>query len=134
MTKQKAESIVNEISCALGCPRPKLIWSPRTTRGRGYHRWIKIGPRCWRGTINSLIHEFAHHLHYHRNFQLRHRDRDEKSHGHAFYVALWDVVNAAQNLGYEYNWLTEYKSIRRTRIIHGRPSMPTSAAAAGSGP
>src|SRR5262252_3028895 len=101
---------------------PKLYWTGRVTKGRAHYdraygmlrgTWIKIGPRCWRGTETSFVHEFAHVVHYHRRPGAR-------GHGLDFYQALVAVAHAYYDGDPKrYAWQTEYRSIVRRAIRDG---------------
>src|SRR5207244_1356778 len=85
---------------------------------------IAVGPKCWRGATNSLLHEFAHILDISRQrkaiesagYQMPHM---VVGHGKSFVKALFDTV------GYyfksdqtRYGWLSEYRSIAKYALQH----------------
>lgn len=85
----------------------QLDWS-RTKRGHYTYNWarggvIKLGPNCWTGLKQALVHEFAHHLHWEK--------RHEINHGRAFKRALMQVAKFAYASPGDYCWEHEYKTV-----------------------
>lgn len=72
-----------------------LRWMDRTRRGHAYYKQglVSIGPNCWRGTTDSLLHEFSHILCWRLGQQRRMRQHN--------------TANPRQ-----YGWHTEYANIR----------------------
>lgn len=105
--EQKIKSVLDGLADRFQVSRPKLCYSAITRRGRYYYRGerILIGPRCWRGIEQSLVHEFAHHLATKRHGDCGHNAR--------FIAALFDTAAAHFVDPTKYLWRTEYKSIQR---------------------
>lgn len=112
LTEQEAREALDILQKWFETPRFNLQWSARTKRGRAYYRRgvIKVGPQCWRGTTDSLLHEFAHLLAFHYAFR-RGCPLDGRGHGRTFHHALHQVVGAWYGDGSKYGWATEYKNV-----------------------
>lgn len=82
---------------------PVLKWT-RTSTGicDVYTSVLYIGPYCWRGVIDSLLHEFAHFY----NFDLYRLH----THNPTYWECLDKVVTYWYRNPRNYNWRTEYKS------------------------
>lgn len=91
-------------------PAPSLNWSNRETRGSAdyYDYSIKVGPKCWKGIITTLVHEFAHFLSYQRLNCIC----SPRPHNRQFVDALWDVAAAWYGDPAHYDWEREYPSVR----------------------
>jgi len=117
MDKAKAEAWIAALAKDLKAFPPRLDWNPREKNGCYSFGTIHVGPRTWRG-LDCLLHEFAHHI------ARRVPTPDEKMygrgrrhHGPVFYACLLQVVDAAERLfGHEYDWLTEYRTLRKRRL------------------
>ena len=97
------------LSAEFGIPVPRLIWSERVRNGRA--SWkdnaIQCGHLAWRGPVNSMLHEFAHILHF-----RRHGKPGNRHHGAQFVQALWDTAQAWLGDATKYDWSTEYVSVK----------------------
>ena len=105
MTQVRAVEIAWKVCNHLGCRRPFVQFRSRGCSATGRPGSITVGPAS---SVDTVLHEVAHHL-------------STGAHGESFYQALLRVVAAAEKtFGHEYDWLGEYSSIRRRRII-GKP-------------
>lgn len=108
LTKQEAEDMLDILSSYFAIPRPKLIWRENVRNGRA--SWkdnaIMCGHLAWRGPVNSMLHEFAHILHFRRH------GAPKKHHGAQFVQALWDTAQAWLGDATRYDWSTEYVSVK----------------------
>ena len=105
MTQSRAVEIAWKVCNHLGHRRPFVQFRSRGDSAKGRPGRITIGPAS---SVDTVLHEVAHHL-------------STGAHGESFYQALLRVVAAAEKtFGHEYDWLGEYSSIRRRRII-GKP-------------
>lgn len=121
MTHAEAREALDILSKWFEVPRVDLVWSTRTTRGRAayFGNTVKIGPRCWRGTTDSLLHEFSHLLAV--RF-ARKRGLDGRGHGEEFRHRLHEVAAAWYGDPSRYGWRTEYANVREG-IYKPEPSM-----------
>jgi hypothetical protein len=129
MTREDAEQMVWFLCWRAGVKRPSVIaWTNRVVRGRYQYPSKKhprgrlvIGQKAWRGPVDCLIHEVAHHVAAMRAPKLSPREKAMKvalgrrrggggreHHGPAFSLALEDVVRAWGS----YTWATEYPTVR----------------------
>lgn len=118
MTKEQAQDWIRTLSIALKCSAPRLNWNPKEKNGHYSWGTIHVGPRTWRG-LHCLLHEFAHHTTRYSPATAEQKmyGRGRRHHGENFYQALLEVVDAAERLfGHEYDWLTEYKTLRQRRL------------------
>ncbi len=121
LTQQQAEEGLAKLALNFGIPKPRLSWTNQAKNGRAWniHNRIALGPRCWRGTTNSLLHEFAHILSWQRQRQaLRAAGFATPNvvfgHGRHFIDTLIDVVEFwFQGDLSKYGWFSEYRSIAR---------------------
>src|SRR5258708_5287487 len=116
LTEQQVELILAELAHYFGIPKPKLSWSNRATVGRAWmlHNKIALGPKCWRGATNSLLHEFAHILQGRRLFAGKQMHNGSIGHGQDFITALFDTVEYYfKGDQTRYGWLSEYRSIAK---------------------
>jgi hypothetical protein len=102
----EAEMILTSLAEEFRLAVPELVWSNRNRRGKYQRRPHRIitGPRAWRGTVSSLLHEFAHALAWRRSPGCR-------SHGKEFKEALHDTVAFWYGDATKYPWDTEYRSV-----------------------
>jgi len=120
MTKEDAQAMLDLLCGAFNIPQirqPLLRWHRGVVRGtyRASFTWrkglltkrITLGPRCWRGVENSMLHEFAHFLEYYR-----HPVSGKSHHGPAFIEELRNVTEAWHNGdSSRYDWSTEYRRV-----------------------
>ena len=108
--KHEAEELLQILASHFGIPTPNLSWTFRSKRGwANYRKWnISSGPLAWRGTTNSLLHEFAHLLNHKRNPA----EADRRPHGKAFIATLYEVIEAWHGNASQYSWGTEYVTVR----------------------
>ena len=123
MNEQQAQVIIETLCCWFEVRQPKLSWSNRAKRGR-YRlsgKLIICGPRCWRGPLNSLLHEFAHYLVDARsgfrrtrvtNYFSKKLCRNDEHHGPTFHRALTDTAEAWFGDASRYEWGNEYRSLQ----------------------
>jgi len=112
MNKKQAEEIVSLLSAEFQiCPRVK--YSKRATRGHYFpsSNTILIGPRCWRSTETTIIHEFAHALCDAQHGRIK-AGRKTVWHGPAFARCLLDTISAWYGNNSTYPWNSEYKSLQ----------------------
>lgn len=109
LTGQEARDLLEILATEFNVPVPALRWSFRSKKGLAYlQEWtISCGPLTWRGVTNSLLHEFAHLLYYHRNPILA----QMRPHGKGFIETLHEVAEAWHGDARKYGWLTEYKTV-----------------------
>lgn len=141
--------ILRILSAKYKIPVPHLHWHQTATRGK-YH-WmgkriggkthrepvITVGPECWRGTMHSLIHEFAHHMQHHDpDPDLPPKRRTSNwHHGPRFAACLRKLVHFWYDGNLRaYGWDTEYRCLREFHItgklnFTGRKSVNFLAAA-----
>jgi hypothetical protein len=119
-SRARALAWMREICLDLGLPPASLHWSQRIKNGKykGFGSRIKSGPNCWRGTANSLLHEIAHHAAKRPpTSEERKYGTRRPHHGEEFYQAMLRVEEVAlRRYGHEYDWLTEYKTVRSRRL------------------
>jgi hypothetical protein len=135
MDKAKAQAWIEALAKDLKVFAPRLDWNPREKNGSYSFGTIHVGPRTWRG-LDCLLHEFAHHV------ARRVPTPDEKMygrgrrhHGTAFYASLITVVDAVERLfGHEYDWLTEYRTLRRRRLTDSATARRKAAGSAQGAP
>lgn len=141
MTENEAQAIADTLCKAFGIRKAKVKFSNRATRGLYYpdRKVIAIGNRCWRGVMNGLLHEMAHHVHdcqdggsYDRSGTRRRR----QIHNPRFCKILNDVITQAKadGIAEEYSWETEYRSVRKFAIARGWASAPTASVRTASKP
>ena len=108
MKREQAQEMIELLASEYHVVPPQLTWTNRAKNGRYFPRTrrICIGPRVWRGVVDCLLHEFAHHLYYVRKLYAR------TPHGRAYHVILTDVVTRWYGDVKSYQWTTEYQSIR----------------------
>jgi hypothetical protein len=108
MTRRESERLILILSEHFKIKPPSLLWRAGTKRGKANKRnWrISSGPDVWRGQENSLLHEFAHILHYHRGFL-------GGPHGDVFQYILWEVVCAWHGDPSLYGWQKEYANVSK---------------------
>ncbi len=124
-TRKYALEALARLSAHFDITPPALRWSERSRKGHAY--WVRnvvsLGWLAWRGLENSLLHEFAHILWFHRYGWMRQapvRLLWPKTHGDEFKKTLLDVVvfwydgDASQ-----YAWDTEYPSVAKFGWQHG---------------
>lgn len=131
MNQADAQIEAKKLAEHFGIKVPRIEWTARAKRGRYNPRRMAliIGPRAWRTTVASFVHEFAHHLQWMR-YRERYPDGNPKSHGEEFRRALRKVVEAFYPDPAQYPWHTEYRSIRGL----GRECCPCGAAAPAMAP
>ncbi len=121
MSEARARAWVRAICRELGLPEARLHWSGRVKNGKykPASARIKSGPNCWRGTANSLLHELAHHAARRPpTAEERRYGTRRPHHGVEFYQVMLRVEEVAWRLyGHEYDWLTEYKTVRSRRLL-----------------
>lgn len=107
MTREEATEAITLLAKEFRIQRPRLFWTRKASRGRARYRKYVItsGPNCWRGTEQSLIHEFAHMLTYKRY------GAHVAQHGEEFRYCLWHVVIAWFGNPSRYAWDNEYKRV-----------------------
>ena len=109
MNEEEARETVKFLAGVFNIPTPSLRWSYRIKNGVAPKcTSIVIGPKCWRGVEDTLLHEFAHVL-------------DKALTGHVHHSrSFWHILEAVVLAWYrnvkDYDWSTEYKRGRR----HGR--------------
>jgi hypothetical protein len=129
MTKAEANEALYILAKWFEINRPFLVWSIRTTRGRASwsRRCVKVGPKCWRGTTDSLLHEFAHLFAMESSLKRYGTIEPGCGHGPAFWHAMHMVAAAWCGDPSKYGWATEYRSgfayARREGIYKPEPSM-----------
>ncbi len=106
--------------------RVYLVWTrQKDNRGRyqGMTRTIKMDDDCWFGWLPAASHEFAHHLHHHR--EMKHGRGGERSHGPEFVDALVDVVQEVFGEKWisDYPWENEYKMVIRSAASSAHPDI-----------
>ncbi len=118
MDKAQAETWIREICGDLYVlALPRLILARRLT---GFYRLNRIfmSLQSRRDPHNTLIHELAHHVRYIKMGGAPRKGRRVQRHGEDFYRALLLVSEAAERrYGWEYNWMSEYPTIRLRRIF-----------------
>ena len=100
------DEILKQLSYRFNVVKPVLRFT-HTRRGRYFCRRNEIRfpvKGSWRGNEATLIHEFAHHLHWHIG-------REGSSHGRKFKQCLVKVVKAFYGCLEQYPWHTEYRSV-----------------------
>lgn len=124
MNEQHAKVIIETLCCWFEVRQPKLSWSNRAKRGRyrPSKKLVVCGPKCWRGPLSSLLHEFAHYLTDARSgfrrinvtnfYSSKMPRRNDEHHGPAFHRALTDTAEAWFGNAKLYEWDTEYRSLK----------------------
>ncbi len=105
--KAQAQEIIDLLCMEFKVRKPNLDWSMHSRNGRYFKRYYRLvcGPHAWRGVVNCLLHEFAHHVNYLSNpLSL--------PHSKSFHSILTKVVIAWYGNVREYSWSTEYRSMR----------------------
>lgn len=104
----KLQEIANILAAEFNI-KPPLVSINSRRRGASYtpmFRRINIPfAGSWRGTENSMVHEFAHHL-------VNVRSPRARPHGSEFIRALAEVSAAWYGDIHQYDWKTEYKSVK----------------------
>ena len=140
MTENEAQAIADTLCKAFGIRKAKVRLSNRATRG--YYdpraKEIVVGNRCWRGVMNGLLHELAHHVHDCQEDRAYDRSANGRRqiHNPRFCKILNDVVVQAKadGIAEEYSWETEYRSVRKIAIARGWASAPTASVRTASKP
>lgn len=109
LTRDEAEEMLAILSAYFDIPKPTLVWRERVRNGRASwkNNAIMCGHLAWRGPVNSMLHEFAHILHFRRIKGI-----PKKHHGAEFVQALWDTAQAWLGDATKYDWSTEYVSVK----------------------
>ena len=108
----------------LGAP-PTLRWSARDRRGHArLGDRITVGPRCWRGVEDTLLHEVAHIMTFRRGGNAR-------EHSERFYLHLVAIVQEHYGDSRRYGWATEYKRLKARARRDGLLRNDVAADAAG---
>lgn len=104
-TRAQAQAVVTRLARRFGV-RAVIIWCPcRRRAGARCGGRILIGPRNGRRLIDSLLHEYAHHLAWLR--------RPTEHHTTVFYEALVEVTTHWFGHTSQYRWETEYARLVR---------------------
>lgn len=107
----KLQEVANILAAEFNIFPPKVVVGGRRKKGAAYYPSIQTiyipFAGTWRGTEHSLLHEFAHHL-----VDSQFDWRLMRAHGPDFMKALRSVVLAWFGNIDDYNWATEYRSIR----------------------
>lgn len=119
LTEQEAREALDLLANWFETQRVELRWSLRQRRGRAYYRrgLVSTGPNCWRGTTDSLLHEFAHILCF--RYALRRGLTDGRGHGRDFQHTLHQVAAAWYGNAHGYGWKTEYKNVKAYAVREG---------------
>ena len=114
MDKKQAEEMISILTAEFHILKPKVEFSNIANVGRyspRLHR-IHIGLRCWFGTENLILHEFAHALAYTRYGIIKNSKYRTEWHGPKFAQCLIEIINAWYGNQEKYCWQKEYKRLQ----------------------
>lgn len=105
LAKRQAEEILEKLTERFQIIAPTLRWNRGTKNGRCSKKdWsVTVGPNCWRGWRDCLLHEFAHLVAFDQV--------GEHHHDRRFLPILVNVVTNYGGNVKNYAWHTEYRAL-----------------------